>query len=460
MFVRFGRRITRGYVVLACALLFLVVAATSTLAFGLYARTLDDALTSAAQRASDHVAQARAAHQTLAQAAPQIAKELGRGRLRVTIYDDAHRLLAGSSEPRTANGRALSMLVSLIGIHRQRVDVDGGSISIAPDIGGFGTLLFWYWSFVIPIGLIAVVLAWLIGRSITRRAVAPLEDVTAALARIAGGDFQPELLGAGGGDLAPLTSAYNDVAYRLNAATAERLENETRMRQFVADAGHELRTPLTVVMGYLDALQRGVVSDPAGVATVHATMLDESRRMRTLIEKLIYLARLDRQPPPTIEAIDVAEVARRAVATLAPVGGDRIDVAAPVAATARAERGELDEAIRTVLENALKYAPESRVALSVRTNGAVVEIGVADRGPGIAPADLPHVYDRFYRGEARYEVEGSGLGLAIAKRAVERCGGTISIESFSGSGTTVTLRVPAGRADHPAGPAEVTPAPR
>ena len=458
MYARFGRRITRGYVVLACALLLLVVFATSTLAFVLYARTLDDAGSATAERASDRVAQAMADRQTLAQAAPEIAKDLGHGRLRVNVYDDAHKLLAGSSDPPTTGDRALSTLVSLLGIHRQRVTVPGGSISISPDIGGFGTLLLWYWSFVAPIGLIAVALAWLIGRNITRRAVAPLDEVTGALARIAEGDFQPELLSSGGGDLMPLTSAYNDVAYRLNAATRERIENEARMRQFVADAGHELRTPLTVVMGYLDALQRGVVSDPAGIATVHGTMLEESRRMRALIEKLILLARLDRQPPPSLEPVDVAEVARRAAAALAPIGGERIDLHVPDTAIGSAERSELDEAIRTVLENALKYAPESRVDLSVSSSDGTVAIVVADDGPGIAAADLPHVFDRFYRGEGRYEVDGSGLGLSIAKRAVERCGGTATIESTLGAGTRVTLRVPAGPAAP--GPAAATPAPR
>jgi signal transduction histidine kinase len=454
VFARFGQRITRGYVVLACALLLVVVAATSTLAFWLYAGSLNDALASTAQRASDRVKDAEAAHQTLAQAAPQIVKDLGRGRLRVTIDDDGHNVLAGGSAPDTTGDRAVQALISLLGIHRQRVNVPGGTVTISPDLRGFGTLLLWYWSFVVPIGVVAVMLAWLIGRNITRRAVAPLEDVTRALASIAAGNFQPELLSGGTGDLTPLTCAYNDVAYRLNAATAERTENESRMRQFVADAGHELRTPLTVIMGYLDALQRGVVSDPGGVATVHATMLDESRRMRALIEKLIFLARLDRQPPPTIEAIDVAEVARRAATTLAPIGGERIDVSAPEPAIGRAERGELDEAIRNVLENALKYAPQSRVDLDVRTDDGSVEIRIADRGPGIAAADLPHVFDRFYRGEARYDADGSGLGLSIAKRAVERCGGSVAIESAPGTGTTVTLRVPAGPAD----PASAAPA--
>jgi signal transduction histidine kinase len=456
MFGRFGQRITRGYVVLACALLLLVVAATSTLAFWLYAGSLNDALVSTAQRASDRVTEAATAHKTLKQAAPQIVKDLGRGRLRVTIDDDHHNTLAGGTAPATTGDRAVQTLISLLGIHRQRVNVPGGTVTILPDLGGFGTLLLVYWSFVIPIGLIAVVLAWLIGRSITRRAVAPLEDVTHALARIAGGDFQPELLSSGTGDLTPLTNAYNDVAYRLNAATAERTENESRMRQFVADAGHELRTPLTVIMGYLDALQRGVVSDPSGVANVHTTMLEESRRMRALIEKLIFLARLDRQPPPSIEAIDVAEVARRAATTLAPLGGERIDVRAPEPAIGCAERGELDEAIRNVLENALKYAPGSRVDLGVRTDDGSVEIRIADRGPGIAAADLPHVFDRFYRGDARYDADGSGLGLSIAKRAVERCGGSVAIESAPGTGTTVTLRVPAAPPD----PASATPAPR
>lgn len=444
MFAAFGRRITRGYVLLACALIVLVVASTSALSFVLYARTLNDALASAAQRVADRVAQASQMHQTLAEVAPQLVGELGRGRLHVTVVDDARHVLAGSPDRPTGSERALSLVLGALDIRHERVAVPGGTVFISPDVGRFGTLLFGYWSVALPVGVVAVLLAWLLGRAITRRAVAPLEAVAAALADVGAEDARLEPIAGATGDLAPLTEAYNGLAFRLNAAAAERAENEARMRRFVADAGHELRTPLTVVMGYLDALQRGVATEPASVATIYATMMDESRRMRGLIEKLIFLARLDRQAPPAIEAFDAAASVRAVAAALAPIAADRIVVDAPAPAIAEGERTEIEEALRNLAENALKYAPRSPVRIGVAVDGEAVEIRVADDGPGIAAADQPHVFDRFYRGRARYDAEGTGLGLAIAKRAVERSGGSIALRSEAGAGTVFTIRLPAG----------------
>ncbi len=451
MYARFGRRITRGYVLLACTLILVVVAATSILAFWLYARTLDDSLASAAARGADVARQGELAHKTLHQIAPGIVATLGRGRLRVTVYDNAHAVVAQSASSQGGGASALATIVSLLGIKHQHLNVQGGSISIAPDTGKFGALLGWYWSFALPVGAVAILFAWLIGRAITRRAVAPLEEVTTALNRIAAGGERPELLAGSSYDLAPLTGAYNDLAFRLNAAAAERAENETRMRQFVADAGHELRTPLTVIMGYLDALQRGIVSEPGATSSIYGTMLDESRRMRALIEKLIFLARLDRERPAGRADFDLAASTRRTVAALAPIAGERIRLTAPEHAPAAGERDEIEEALRNVIENALKYAPGSQIRVQLSHRGGMHVIVVDDDGPGIAGEDLPHVFDRFYRGAARYDAGGSGLGLAIAKRAIERSGGSIMIES-PGVGTRVTLTLPV--ADHPDHPAD------
>jgi two-component system, OmpR family, sensor kinase len=444
-FSPFAARLTRGYVLLAVALIVLVVATTSVLAFLLYVGALNESLGTYAQRAELRAAAYQRAGEPLRTYAPKLASEIGGTRVRVSVYDGARRLLAQSARrDAIAAGRITRAAAAFLGLHPAVVSVPGGSIVVAPDLAGFARLLGRYLTFVLPIGALAVVAAWLIGRAVTRRAIAPLQDVSAALGRIAAGDFAPEPLSSRASDLRELTAAYNDVAYRLTTATAERDRNESQMRQFIADAGHELRTPLTIVMGYLEVLEQGVVSDPEGIARVYKTMLAESRRMRASIDKLILLARLERPALARPERLDARAVAKRAVEALEPLAGSkRVDLRiAETPAPVDADQSELYEAIKNVVENAVRYAPDSTIVVEVAAQHGRVKLEVSDRGPGMSPQDIEHAFDRFYRGSTRANGDGSGLGLAIAKRAVERAGGTIELDSRFGAGTRVTMTFP------------------
>ena len=301
-FAPFARRLTRGYVLLAVALIVVVVATTSLLAFLLYVGSLNEAIGAEAQRVAQRASAYERLRQPLSRYARVLASEIGGARVVVRAYDEEHRLLAQSGGRTTAGpGRFTRTVAAVLGLHPSVVRVDGGTIVVAPDLDGFARLLGRYLMFVLPIGALAVAAAWLIGRAVTRRAIAPLEDVASALRRIAGGDFAPQPLPNRDSSLRDLTVAYNDVARRLTTATVERERNELQMRQFIADAGHELRTPLTIVMGYLEILQQGVVGDAAAVGNVYETMLTESRRMRAAINKLILLARLERPAGPHTE---------------------------------------------------------------------------------------------------------------------------------------------------------------
>ncbi|HEY8312614.1 MAG TPA: HAMP domain-containing sensor histidine kinase [Candidatus Baltobacteraceae bacterium] len=442
MFQSFGARITRSYVLLALALILLVVGTSTVLAFLLYAATLNDGVNSATQRVTSRAAAFAGAHETIAQFAPKLVGEAGHGRIEIAVYGTDRRLIAGKTQAENAHRRAIGALATILGLHRATARIPGGVVVIRPDLDRFGGLLLRYWSIMLAVGALALVAAWLVGRRITRRAIGPLEDVSRALHVVAAGDFQPQPLRGRSGELRELTEAYNDVAHRLTAETAERQRTETQMRQFVADAGHELRTPLTVVMGYLDVLRDGVVSDPAGISRVYETMLDESRRMRNVIEKLILLARLERPLAIKHEIVDIAELARRAVKELSPFANNAIRLDAPAEAMVASDSNELYEAIKNIIDNALKYAPASDVEIVLATANGVASMRVSDDGPGMDEQDRAHAFDRFYRGDARTTAEGSGLGLAIAKRVIERSGGNISIESTPGTGTNVTLTLP------------------
>lgn len=439
-FSNFAGRITRGYVVLAVALIVLVVGASTVNAVFGFASTFNENIDAAQARVTTRVHALAARGESVQQMAPEILAEEPAARSRILILDATHGIVAGANAQLSASDRLFTALLQL----RPRfVGVPGGgTIVLEPDVAEFSQAMQHYWEHIIPVGLVAVLIAWLAGRTITTRALRPLREVNAGLRSIADGDFTPKLLLESDNSLHELTQSYNDVAQALSVATYDRQRQEVQMRQFIADAGHELRTPLTIFMGYLDALREGVVQDGEGVRKVHDTMLDESRKMRTIIEKLILLARLDRGTEPGSDPIDLNSVAERAVDALRPLAGERLKFSGNGAAVVLGDDGELYEAVKNVVENAVRYAPQSSVDVRVAHDGKNAILAIADHGPGMAPLDVEHAFDRFYRGASHGDVDGSGLGLAIAKRAVERMGGTIALQSSAETGTTVTMRFP------------------
>ncbi|HTU71613.1 MAG TPA: HAMP domain-containing sensor histidine kinase [Candidatus Baltobacteraceae bacterium] len=439
-FRNFARRITRGYVILAVALIALVAGASSAFFIVGFATTFNQNIDAAQTRVQQRVNEYAARGESLAQIAPNVLAEEPNAHSRMLVLDSQHRVIAGASAQLNDSERAIAGLLFLrprfVGVPH------GGTIVLEPDVGDFTHALVHYWERIVPIGVLAVLIAWLAGRAITGRALRPLREVNDALGSIAQGDFTPKLLIESDSSLHELTQTYNEVAQRLNVATYERRRQEAELRQFIADAGHELRTPLTIFMGYLDALRSGVVQDGESVGRVHETMLDESRKMRAIIEKLILLARLEREVPPVTDRIDLNSIAARAVDALRPLAGERLRFAADGDAAVLGDDTELYEAVKNVVENAVRYAPASPVDVRVGRDGATAVLQVADRGPGMPTIDVEHAFDRFYRGSSHGEIDGSGLGLAIAKRAVERMGGSIALDSRVDAGTTVTMRFP------------------
>ena len=209
------------------------------------------------------------------------------------------------------------------------------------------------------------------------------------------------------------------------------------VRTFISDASHELKTPLTIVMGYIGAIAEGVVTNREDESRVLAKTLAECRHMRDTIGKLISLARLDREPVDAapVDVVALTREAAETMKTLAPELHVQVPGGGPTLALGNA--AELREALICVIDNAVKYAPNSPIDVHVARSGDVVVIEVADAGPGMGAQDREHAFERFRRGEANTEIEGSGLGLAIAKRAAERANGRIALSSELGRGTTV-----------------------
>jgi signal transduction histidine kinase len=245
-------------------------------------------------------------------------------------------------------------------------------------------------------------------------------------------------------ELARLTVTLNRMLSRLERSFS-------MMRQFTADASHELKTPLTVLRS---GIERSIThpETPADVmATLEETLL-EVNRMTEMVDSLLTLARVDEgRAQLHLDEVDLKEMLAELAETASILGEQRsvdVSVAVPDATIEmRVDRSRVRQLLTNLLTNAIKYTPAGGTVgiESTIENGHVV-FTVRDSGIGIAPGDLPHIFDRFWRADpARSRTSsrpGTGLGLAISKWIAEAHGGTIEAQSRPGRGTTVTVRVP------------------
>jgi two-component system phosphate regulon sensor histidine kinase PhoR len=215
---------------------------------------------------------------------------------------------------------------------------------------------------------------------------------------------------------------------------------------FVANASHELRTPLASIIGYIETLaDPDAKVDAVTAARFHNTVLRESKRLQSLVEDLMSLSRIEAEKHELPkERIDLSQLASSIGGEVeATMGEDRISVDATDAVVI-GDRQQLDQVIRNLIDNALKYGdPREPVKVEVVNTGTEAVLSVTDRGEGIAADHIPYLTRRFYRtdpGRSR-AAGGTGLGLAIVKHIVERHRGKLDITSRIGEGTTVTVRL-------------------
>ena len=268
----------------------------------------------------------------------------------------------------------------------------------------------------------------------------PAGDVMEAAGRLANGDYAVRVRERGPFELRRLARAFNDMAERLEA-------HEQQRRHLLAEVTHEIRTPLAVIQGNLEGILDGVYPrDDAHLQLV----LEESRFLSALVEDLRTLALAETgQLALHREPADISVLVGETVASFKP-RAESAQVALRVEAAGELPAVDLDpvrvrQVLTVLLTNALHHTPaggEIRVSAepAVHEGRAAVTISVADSGRGIAPADLPHVFDRFYKSE---DSRGSGLGLAIARNLVALHEGRIAVASTPGGGTTFHVTVPA-----------------
>ncbi len=297
--------------------------------------------------------------------------------------------------------------------------------------------------------------SYLVARRTTRR----LEILVGAAQSLRKGKYDTRVTVVGEDEVAQLQADFNAMAGELERAVHDLEFERDRVaallqtqRELVASVSHELRTPVATVRGYLESSQgRWAEQLPEPVCRDLEVIKGEIVRLQGLIDDLLTLSRADAGGLELdLRLTDVGAVVRRRVEAIAPLAwqASRVEVTAdvpPDLPPVMADEGRLEQVLTNLLRNGVQHTlPGGIVALMAAQEVGAVRIEARDTGEGIAPEDLPHIWERFYRGKSTGSAEsgGAGLGLSVVKDLTGAMGGTVAVESTVGQGSCFTVRLP------------------
>jgi signal transduction histidine kinase len=332
----------------------------------------------------------------------------------------------------------VSLIVIGVGTYEQIVEqvfLNHHSAPIRYALSETGEMVFW-------VGLPAVVLGLVGGWWLTRRALKPVAELTAAVEKVQENNLGEQIPRTKNGDeLDRLAEVFNKMTSRLDGSF-------NRIREFTLHASHELKTPLTVLLGEIETVAHDS-SISAAERERALSQMEELRRLTRIVDGLTVLAKADSgQIPLALEAVRLDELVRDSYADaqiLAEAHQIKVELPACEEMTVRGDRHRLRQLLLNLADNAIKYnIPGGRVTLTLWKPDDHAEFLIANTGPGIPPEQLARVFDRFFRGDTAHSntVEGCGLGLSIAQWIAAAHGGTIKIQSDPGKLTVVTFRLP------------------
>jgi signal transduction histidine kinase len=296
-------------------------------------------------------------------------------------------------------------------------------------------------------GGIAMILGYFLSSTVTER----IHLLKGAAERLAKGDLQTRVPVDGRDEVAALSATFNQMAEQLQAADKKQRELEDLRRDLIAWVSHDLQTPLTSMRAILEALTDGVVEEPEMVKRYLLTAQRDVMSLSALIDDLFQMSQLDtggfplhRAPSSLRDLVSdtlesFSQLARQHEITLEGHVESDVD---PVYMDTQA----IGRVLNNLISNALRHTPgNGRISVWVRRGASGVEVTVSDTGEGIRDQDIPHIFERFYRGDAsrsRQRGTGAGLGLAIARGIVQAHGGDIQVQTELGKGTQFTFRLP------------------
>ncbi|MEV0619442.1 HAMP domain-containing sensor histidine kinase [Nonomuraea sp. NPDC050404] len=297
----------------------------------------------------------------------------------------------------------------------------------------------------------ALAFAVLLALLATRGVLGPVRELGRAARLLGQGELRTRIAVRGSDELADVAHTFNSTAAELERHVKQLREMEADARRFVADVSHELRTPLAALTAVADILEEEAAELPEPAGRAARLVSQETLNLTVLVNDLIEISRFDSGVAALVpNEVDVAELVR---STLRVRGWpEQVETDLPAGVTARLDPRRVDVILANLVGNALRHGePPVSVRLSADPHWITVE--VRDHGPGLDPAVLPHVFDRFYKASAtRARSEGSGLGLAIARENARLHRGDLTVVNAQDGGALFTLRLPRRTPDPDGGP--------
>ncbi|MCX6444213.1 MAG: HAMP domain-containing sensor histidine kinase [Actinobacteria bacterium] len=299
------------------------------------------------------------------------------------------------------------------------------------------------------ISLILLILMAVAARAVVKVGLRPLDDAETTAGEIAAGNLSARMPEASPNtEVGRLVTTLNTMLSRIEEAFAVRTESENKLRRFVADASHELRTPITAIRGFSELHRQGAVKGEAETKELIARIEGESKRMGSLVEDLLLLARLDQAREMESKPVDIVKVVADAVASAQVSGpGHPITLSTPNEELFMlGDEVRIHQVIANLLANARAHTPAGTpIAVIITSSDSEVSVSVADKGPGLSDVDQQRIFERFYRADgsrSRTGDDGSGLGLSIVDAVMRAHGGKVSVESELGKGSKFSLVFP------------------
>ncbi len=302
----------------------------------------------------------------------------------------------------------------------------------------------------VGVNVFGIIAAYLIGVLISRKFLKPITEITETAEKISISDLNLRInVPEADDEIRMLALTFNDMIKRLENS----FENQ---RQFISDASHELRTPISVIQGYANLISRWGKSDPDVLNESIASIKSETKYMSDMVNQMLYLARGEKNEKKVVRTVFSLNELLNDVSRDIEVMADDVDFS-------YSEKGDfyvygdenlIKQLVYIFLENASKYGREENKRISLRleenTEGDPT-IEIEDNGMGIAEEDIPHIFERFYRGDKsrNKEIPGTGLGLSIAKWIADIHNGKIDVKSMPGEGTVFKITFP--KTDKPEG---------
>lgn len=300
--------------------------------------------------------------------------------------------------------------------------------------------------------LVGLGIAMLLNLILAKTLVTPIQSLTRAAEKVAGGDFseRPEIYG--NDEIGVLATTFNGMADRLENTLDDLKRSEQMRREFVANVSHELRTPITSIRGYAETLSETPEIPTEMEKQFLNVIVNESDRMTKIVQDLLTLSRFDAGSIEfSFERFPFEKSVRDVYnATVMEAQKHKHSFAVEIKGTLpeiRGDKARIEQVLINMISNAIKYTPDGgRIRLIAGSSDDMVWATVRDNGIGIPEKDVSHVFERFYRVDKARSREsgGTGLGLSIAQEIVSRHDGNMSIQSRMGRGTSITMTLPVG----------------